>query len=323
MANDGICPIWGTPALIRRTSRDGLFVNSSRASGEYFISGTAVVNLKNEDDSIKAKLTTWLIDQRLQGANTPEITSATITQVQQQRPLPVLDRADRLLKYLEQKNSPAIGKPVESNIGGQTDQTLMEMLAWSESPSVGEVLFLADYLVHCGWINKSRNTMGKFMPIIMVEGYARLAELKKPVDSSQGFVAMWFDGSMAEAYEKGIKPGIEDAGYKPIRIDQKEHLNKIDDEIIAEIMRSGFVVADFTQKDNEARGGVYYEAGFAHGLKKPVIFTCRKDALDKLHFDTRQFPHIVWETHEDLRKQLAARISAVIGDGPLKSTKAE
>jgi hypothetical protein len=50
----------------------------------------------------------------------------------------------------------------------------------------------------------------------------------------------------------------------------------------------------------------------------PVIFTCRKDAIDKVHFDTRQYNHIVWETPEELRDRLAKRISATIGDGPGK-----
>ena len=52
--------------------------------------------------------------------------------------------------------------------------------------------------------------------------------------------------------------------------------------------------------------------------KIDVIFTCREDALQNVHFDTRQYNHIVWKTPEELRKGLAARISAVIGDGPQK-----
>ena len=59
-------------------------------------------------------------------------------------------------------------------------------------------------------------------------------------------VAMWFDPSLNDAWEKGTKLGIEDAGYEAIRIDNQEHVNKIDDEIVAEIRRSRFVVADFT-----------------------------------------------------------------------------
>ena len=130
---------------------------------------------------------------------------------------------------------------------------------------------------------------------------------------------MWFDESMDEVWEKGLRPAIRSAGNEALRIDRKEHLNKIDDEIIAEIRRSRFLVADFTQGKAGQRGGVYYEAGFAHGLNIPVFFTCRKDTLEDIHFDTRQYPHIVWETLEKLRNGLTKRISAVLGDGPLKS----
>ena len=54
------------------------------------------------------------------------------------------------------------------------------------------------------------------------------------------------------------------------------------------------VVADFTHGRAGARGGVYYEAGLARGLGLPVIWTCREDMFDELHFDTRQYPHIGW-----------------------------
>ena len=129
---------------------------------------------------------------------------------------------------------------------------------------------------------------------------------------------MWFDRSMDQAYEKGIGPAIEEAGYEPLRIDRREHNGKIDDAIIAGIRRSRFLVADFTQGACGARGGVYYEAGFAHGLNMPVLFTCRQDAIEHVHFDTRQYNQITWETPEDLRTRLVQRISATIGDGPLK-----
>ena len=38
-----------------------------------------------------------------------------------------------------------------------------------------------------------------------------------------------------------------------------------------------------------------------------------------IHFDTQQYAHIVWKDAADLRKQLADRIAAVIGYGPLKT----
>ena len=88
--------------------------------------------------------------------------------------------------------------------------------------------------------------------------------------------------------------------------------------LLQEIRRTRFIVADFTQGEAGTHGGVYYEAGFAHGLAIPVIFTCQKDSFDEIHFDTRQYNYIVWNDPEELRKNLASRIAAVIGDGPNK-----
>lgn len=323
MSYNGKCPIWGTPAIFEPKLGDYERVNSPRAGGAYWIDGTAIHLLESADDILKALLTTWLVDQRLQAAIWPEIADKFIDKNwrQSRQRLPVYERADRLLKYLAKKST-TIGTPVESNLTEQ-NEVVMEMKAWSESLSVKELIYLGNYLVEQGWVDKFRNDRGDILTTISVKGYARLAELAtKQINSSQGFVAMWFDDSMTEAYEKGIAPGIEDAGYSPLPINRKEHINKIDDEIIAEIRRSRFVVADFTHGVTGPRGGVYYEAGFAHGLGIPVFFTCRKDVLDQIHFDTRQYNHIVWTEYADLRKQLANRISAVIGDNPNKTPKA-
>jgi nucleoside 2-deoxyribosyltransferase len=104
------------------------------------------------------------------------------------------------------------------------------------------------------------------------------------------------------------------AGYEPLRIDRKEHEGKIDDQIIAEIRRSVFVVADFTGH----RGGVYYEAGYAHGLGHRVIFTCKKEEIKNLHFDVRQYNAILWTSPEEIVAPLQNRILALFGAGPLK-----
>lgn len=117
--------------------------------------------------------------------------------------------------------------------------------------------------------------------------------------------------------KNGIEPAIRESGYRAVRIDKKEHVNKIDDEIIAEIRRSKFLVADFTCEKEKIRGGVYFEAGYAMASPIPVIWTCSNSSINDLHFDTRQYNHIVWDTPQTLRRLLKARIGAVIGDGPL------
>ena len=110
-----------------------------------------------------------------------------------------------------------------------------------------------------------------------MDGYRHLAKLTtESVKSRQAFVAMWFDESMEDVYDGAIKPAIEEAGYKPYRVDMEHFSGRIDDKIIAEIRRSRFLVADFSHGSDGARGSVYYEAGFAHGLGLEVIFCCRR-----------------------------------------------
>jgi hypothetical protein len=144
-------------------------------------------------------------------------------------------------------------------------------------------------------------------------GYQRLAEMEKSGRSSvQVFVAMWFDPAMSSVYDEAIEPAIRDAGYLAFRVDRHEHANRIDDEIIAQIKRSRFMVADFTGQ----RSGVYFEAGFMHGLGRLVIWLCRKDELGKVHFDNRQYNFIDYETVSEARKRLYNRILAIEGEGP-------
>lgn len=142
-----------------------------------------------------------------------------------------------------------------------------------------------------------------------LEGWERVSHLRsKGRNSDQAFVAMWFGDEMEGIFERGMQPALEATGYRAFRIDVSEHNEKIDDRIIAEIRKSGLLVADFTGQ----RGGVYFEAGFAMGLGIPIIWTCHEDDIDNLHFDTRQYNHIGWSDPADLEEQLRLRIEATV-----------
>ena len=125
---------------------------------------------------------------------------------------------------------------------------------------------------------------------------------------------MWFDDSMDDVYLKGIKPILENLGFNPINMKFLDHNGKIDDKIIAEIRKSRLLIADVTDR----RHSVLFEAGFAYGLKKPVIWTCKKSYFKyiKQIFDTRQYNHIIWDSIEDLKEQLNNRIEATIPNLP-------
>jgi nucleoside 2-deoxyribosyltransferase len=316
------CPIWNTPAKLIPGIRDGIEISSSRTSGRYFVTGTAKEMLAHCNICTRLRLTTWIVDQHRLGIECPEITSATLEYAKTKQPLSVLEQADKLLAYFACQ-SEFIGDEVPYV---SDDHSGMEALAWSETSKNEEVAFLLSFLEleHLIHFEPSGDEDGEIT--ITVAGYSRLAEIERKPNTllKQAFIAMWFSQE-TEEIRAVIKLAIEDAGYEALVIDEKPHNNKIDDEIIAEIRRSRFLIADFTHGDSGMRGGVYYEAGFARGLGLPVISTCRQNLLDEsqIHFDTRQYNHIGWKNDqlESFRKTLASRISATIGDGPLRAKK--
>ena len=199
-----------------------------------------------------------IIEERRKTGQTPVVATKMIDDANRADPLPVYVRAERLLRYLV-KNASSVTQLFRNN----TILSDQGALAWSESITSQDLSYFVSYLLEMGWLRR----FGGRTFTITVPGYQHVAEQSTKIDSSQCFVAMWFDPSMNSAYEEGIKKAVEECGYTPLRIDKKPDVNKIDDEIIAEIRRSRFVVADFTHdKEKGVRGGVYYEAGFAYGL---------------------------------------------------------
>ena len=327
---DTICPIWGTPAttLDGYQGRDGEAVHSERAGGSYFISGTAQAVLAGRSDIQKVALTNEICDHNALGS-VIEMSSVPLDALSPNPNFRAQDRADRLLRYLISR-SKHLGKVIDFPgdaydninssivfIGSHPGKAHFPLLAWSGSLEIDEVEFLLDMLIEDGAI-KRLSAGGDLSVLVLPKGYSRFAERNNQISNDQAFVAMWFDQSVNGAYENGIEVALRECGYRPMRIDRKEHLNKIDDEIVAEIKRSKFIVADFTSERDKPRGGVYFEAGYAMGMNIPVVWTCRKDMIDQVHFDTRQFNHIVWKTPEELADKLKNRILAIIGQGPIR-----
>lgn len=215
-------------------------------------------------------------------------------------PVRISDRLDKALLNLARLSGFA-GDKIKIDI-------LDYPLIFSDNFEDNAFFFMLFELIKIGFIDGPKGVPGEFT--ITPKGWERIYELetKRNMKSRQGFVAMWFDPETDSIWENGFYKAIYNSGYLPYRIDKAEHNNDINDEMIAEIRKSKFVVCDFTGQ----RGGVYYEAGFALGIGLPVIMTCRKDWFDKCHFDTEHRNHIIWETEDELYNKLINRIVATI-----------
>jgi nucleoside 2-deoxyribosyltransferase len=179
--------------------------------------------------------------------------------------------------------------------------------------SAKEAQFCIDSLKEQGLISVELTLDKTPLCRITASGWQELERLDQSgAESPNGFIAMWFDPSQ-DAAKKAIKTAIAGAGYLPIRIDEVQHVNRIDDEIIARIRGSKFMVADFTGQ----RQGVYFEAGFMLGLGRQVIWICHESTFPDVHFDARQYNTIVYTDLVNLESSLRLRIEAILGKGPI------
>jgi hypothetical protein len=221
--------------------------------------------------------------------------------------------AQRLRRLLEHIGS-------RSRLGGSIDEEVELLAPLIDARDWQEVLFLLRHLEELQYIRMTPSTQisqeraagasGQMAQIHMrVQGWEAISPVAGTGIVGTCFVAMWFDKSLDAAYELGMIPAIEDdCKFKVVRIDRVEHNDDITDRILAGIRSAQFVVADFTGQ----RQGVYFEAGFAAGLGRTVIWTCQENDVANLHFDTRQRNHILWSTAGDLREKLTQRIRATV-----------
>ena len=287
----GNCPICNSNAEISSPGGlDGEVVSCLRC-GDFKISRTAIVNLRRhlaDDERIIANASGWIREHQNELINS--VIAATFETLKMPS---VIEKADRLLKALVDK-SYFFGIQVtidRTDLLYSTNNQIESKRIFSlELIGVAWALHYEELSHLLTYLEEEQLLVQKAIPpyinvTVSAKGFAYIEHLKYAVSASmQGFCAMWFDDSIKSLWTQAISPAISDAGYEPKRIDEHQHNNRIDDEIIAQIRRSKFVVADFT----EQRGGVYFEAGFALGMNLPVIWTVKESELANVHFDNRQ-----------------------------------
>lgn len=228
------CAIWGTAAQTSPGTGDFDAYVSVRAGGFYKITRSTVVDRywNDRSDIDNAKLTTWLFEARRSGTESPLITTDVFDKVRSRPRLGIVTRRDQALLYLA--NSSATINHGHRFSGAMDDdykRRTAELCVATESINIQEAVGFLEFLTDAGLL-KTRG--GDY--VLTFEGWNAIEEMSRASSAGeQAFVAMWFDPSMKSAYDNGIEPAIVERGYRSVRIDKKEHINKIDDEIVAEI----------------------------------------------------------------------------------------
>lgn len=157
------------------------------------------------------------------------------------------------------------------------------------------------------------------------EGWQKYEELKLDTkDSRKAFLAVAFpvegkDKDKPEnqdlhyfhetLYPNHLRQAVEQTGFvleNPLLANPKA--GNIHARIEAEIRASKFVIAEIT----DGNRGAYWEAGFARGLGKPVIYLCKNGITP--HFDVGSDLRVMWENNcpekaaDDLKNVILATL---------------
>ena len=238
------------------------------------------------------------IIRKLQGTGTRPVLDRPFFESLAKRTLPTpAETIDNLLVWFAQQADGSPGKIIKLV---HDDPKLMGITGVADSD---DIKWIVDSL-RSGRLFEGVEGAGWDEGALTRQGWQRFEELKRAHISSRfAFFARRFANSDLDAvFERCLRPAVAETGYELRTAVQRAGL--IDAVIEDEIRRCRFLIADLSD-DN---GGAYWEAGFAEGLGKPVIYVCR--AEHETHFDTNHRHTVRWDLAS--LNQTAAMLKAVI-----------
>lgn len=128
------------------------------------------------------------------------------------------------------------------------------------------------------------------------------AEKRGRLSGNYGFIALKFNDDTLDSFVTiAVKPAVETVGFRLVDMRDVKEAGVIDNLMRMRIRDAAFVLADLTHANN----GAYWEAGFAEGLGKPVVYLCEKSKFDqeRPHFDTNHCTTILWDSSDPVSFQ--------------------
>jgi hypothetical protein len=220
------------------------------------------------------------------------------------------DQLDSLV-LLVGDNQPSIGQSAELNAPSVS--------AWIGSaitrpPSDAELGWLLEQPISQDLIQKRNLHAEKLFLRLTMAGWGRHEELKRRhVASRKVLMAMKFgDEELDHVFSTCFVPAVSRTGFQLFRATDNQPAGLIDDQLRVALRTSKFVIADLTHENN----GAYWEAGFAEGLGRPVIYTCKQAVWNSnsSHFDTNHLTTVVWSPNDldTAGERFAATIRATL-----------
>jgi hypothetical protein len=291
------CTVCGSPAnVLRREFGWGTVVDCSRC-GDYSVEHVACDNIGLPLKEAKQRALASHLIRRLQGGRRPHLTTDFFRSLEE-RALPTpAEASDTLLLWFAERADGNLGK---YNPLSPTDQALQASIGVIGAT---DLIYVTAAIGHEGLIESTPGDANLGMRLTP-KGWLRVEELKRAhIASKYAFFARKFDNKeLDRVFNECLRPAVAATGYELRPATQRAGL--VDAAIEDEIRRCRFLIADLSD-DN---AGAYWEAGFAEGLGKPVVYVC--SAKVDTHFDTNHRHTVRWDL--STLDQTATKLKAVI-----------
>jgi len=306
------CPVCDATATRRERDpgRDAVLVDCPHC-GNFAVSGSleaTLPHLRTSAVDASAKLS-HALRRAAEAAERPLFTTYTAEAVLMQTMPRPREQADLLIRWLAE-HVPGPGETV-----------------WIEYATHGAIVgarskagfeLILDHLFDTGLLtgNHSKTLAGgdRAHATLTFAGWDHYETLRRGGQVyRKAFMAMKFgDATLDDVLITIFKPSALRAGFDLFKLTDRPRAGLIDNRMRAEIQACDFVVADLSH-DNL---GAYWEAGYAEGLGKPVIYTCEKSKFEdaKTHFDTNHHLTILWDKSSpgDCAEEFVATIRATL-----------
>ncbi|MBN3033020.1 MAG: hypothetical protein JW873_02885 [Candidatus Saganbacteria bacterium] len=291
------CPLCNQPAKQdKRGALHDTIIYECKVCGKYIITGTADTTVRDVAIKDKLHLISWQTKEQNERGKVPHLFDEDIQRIIKANYSPTAtEKIDQYLIYMGRHTSQF----------GEVLAIDYEEYPIAYAKNRDELISIVQATTELGYVKEKT---GKGFSLT-VKGFDKLEKLKDTnVLSKHCFVAMSFGTEYDPIYNEAIQPALIATGFESIFLKTAEHNEWIDDAIMSGIKRSRFLISEFSSGNQ----GVYFETGFAMGLKIPVISICQEDKKGELHFDVEHYNTIFYRTTAELKERLIKRIEATI-----------
>lgn len=271
--------------------------------GTYKISWECIMQTATEEDTfLLSGLSRELLSENKKGTEA-EFLTTNIKELKASYPVPnPEDLEARARKFLSRIRNRT------EYFGQKTIITYRDDFPLAYAKNVDEFIALLGYLSQRKYIDWTSRGDGTAIIALTANGWGVIGDLKKDKEIlNQGFIAAWFDASM-EASIKAAEEAVTESGFEAVCIKNKLFSDKVMDKALSEIRKSKFVIANLTG----TRSSVFFEAGFAFGLNKDIIFVYDEKGGLPPEFYAKHYQCYAYKDEIELKDILKNAIAARI-----------